>query len=102
MPFFYFAHAPEPVKEVKVVKIKKIGPKLTSTSESSRDFRIIIGLSAALLAVFLVTVAIGPIATSFHSGSYTGKSDCREMILGYLQSGMYTSHEQFRTAISYC
>jgi hypothetical protein len=97
MPYFY-NRVPSGTVDTST-KIKKIRPRLPY--ESRRDFQIIMGLSAILLGVFLITVLIGPIMSSWYG--YVGKStECRSKILSYEQHGYYTSQEEFRSAIAYC
>ncbi len=101
MPYFYsrVQSGHYSVDNLTKVNVKKIRPRLSY--ESSRDFRIIMGLSAILLGVFLITVLIGPIMSSWY-GYVEKTAECRNNILSYEQHGIYTSQEQFRNAIAYC
>jgi hypothetical protein len=81
------------------LKVKSEGPKLTY--QSWRDFQIVMGLSAILLGVFLVTVLIGPVMSSYY-GVADKIEECQHTKLGYRERWFYTSQEQFRNIITYC
>ena len=79
-------HVPSPVKKL-VVKSKHVEPSTSS----------ILLISAALFIAFIFVVNIGV----FFPWN-TMESTCREKIVGYEQSGIYTNSEQFKLALSYC
>ena len=81
------------------LKVKKAKPQFTYVKR--RDFQIIMGLSAILLGVFLVTVLIGPVMSSYY-GIADKLAECHHTVLSYQQHGFYTSQEQFRNIITYC
>jgi hypothetical protein len=61
------------------------------------------GLSAILLGVFLVTVLIGPVMSSYYGvGVADNIAECHHTVLTYQERGFYTSQEQFRNIITYC
>ncbi|MDW0285625.1 MAG: hypothetical protein QN785_10310 [Nitrososphaeraceae archaeon] len=39
---------------------------------------------------------------AFTEGTMKGYAECRSQIIGFSQSGMYGSSEQFKLALSYC
>jgi len=80
-------HVPTPVKKL-VAKSKHIEPTTTS----------ILLISVALFLAFVLLTSIGvlfPITTNQYNL-------CRNKIVGYEQSGIYTNSEQFKLAVSYC
>jgi hypothetical protein len=61
--------------------------------------------SSILLIAVAITMAIILLMSaglSFTEGMMKQYSACGDKIVGYEQSGMYTSPEQFKLALSYC
>lgn len=84
-----------------ISKLKNI-----SSKSETHDYHAIIGFTALIFAVVLVLGLVGPIMLSYYGGT-TGlgldtNSKCSQRIHAFEQSGYYTSHEQFKTAMSYC
>jgi len=80
-------HVPAPVKEL-VAKSKHIEPTTFS----------ILLISVALFLAFTLLMSIGVLFPNTMNQYNT----CRNKIVGYEQSGFYTSSEQFKLALSYC
>jgi hypothetical protein len=80
-------HASLPVKKL-VAKSKHVEPSTTS----------ILLISAALFIAFIFVVNIGVLLPSTMNQYNT----CRNKIVGYEQSGIYTNSEQFKLAMTYC
>lgn len=76
--------------------------RTTSSVTSSHDFRVIIGITSLLFAIIVVGIMV-PLGISYYDGTTArSTSECRGMILGFEQKGFYASHNQFKSAISYC
>jgi hypothetical protein len=61
--------------------------------------------SSILLISVAITLAIVLLmfaGLSYTEGTMKQYSACRDKIIGYEQSGMYTSPDQFRLALSFC
>jgi hypothetical protein len=80
-------HVPAPVKKL-VAKSKHVGPTTSS----------ILLISAALFIAFIFVVNIGVLLPNTMNQYNT----CRDKIVGYEQSGIYTNSEQFKLAMFYC
>jgi hypothetical protein len=80
-------NVPAPAKKL-VVK-SKLGEPRTSS---------LLLISIALFLAFVMLTSIGLVFPNTMSQYNT----CRDKIVGYEQSGMYTSPEQFKLALSYC
>jgi hypothetical protein len=80
-------HVPAPVKKL-VAKSKHVGPTTSS----------ILLISAALFIAFIFVVNIGVLLPNTINQYKT----CRDKIVGYEQSGIYTNSEQFKLAMFYC
>jgi hypothetical protein len=80
-------HVPAPVKEL-VAKSKHIEPTTFS----------ILLISVALFLAFTLLMSIGVLFPNTMNQYNT----CRNKIVGYEQSGIYTNSEQFKLAVSYC
>jgi len=80
-------HVPAPVKEL-VAKSKHIEPTTFS----------ILLISVALFLAFTLLMSIGVLFPNTMNQYNT----CRNKIVGYEQSGIYTNSEQFKQAVSYC
>ena len=80
-------HVPAPVKKL-VAKSKHVEPTTSS----------ILLISAALFIAFIFVVNIGVLLPNTMNQFNT----CRDKIVGYEQSGIYTNSEQFKLALSYC
>ena len=80
-------HVPAPVKEL-VAKSKHIEPTTFS----------ILLISVALFLAFTLLMGIGVLFPNTMNQYNT----CRNKIVGYEQSGIYTNSEQFKQALSYC
>ncbi len=81
-------HASLPVKKL-VAKSKQVEPSTSS----------ILLISAALFLAFVLLVHTGLLFPENIMNQYNA---CRNKIVGYEQSGIYTSPEQFKLAFSYC
>jgi len=80
-------HIPAPVKKL-VAKSKHVEPTTCS----------ILLISIALFLAFVLLISIGvlfPITMNQYN-------TCKNKIVGYEQSGIYTNSEQFKLAMSYC
>jgi len=80
-------HIPAPVKKL-VAKSKHVEPTTCS----------ILLISIALFLAFVFLISIGvlfPITMNQYN-------TCKNKIVGYEQSGIYTNSEQFKLAMSYC
>jgi hypothetical protein len=100
MPYFYSRLSTKQMNTLKPeLRLEKERPQLTY--QSRRDFQIVMGLSAILLEVFLVTVLIGPVMSSYYDVA-DKIEECQHTKLSYQQQGFYTSQEQFRNIITYC
>jgi hypothetical protein len=53
---------------------------------------------AIIMSIMLLMIA----GISYTEAAMKEYSACRDKIIGYEQSGMYTSPEQFKLALSYC
>jgi hypothetical protein len=80
-------HVPAPVKKL-VAKSKHVEPTTSS----------ILLISVALFLAFVLLTNIGLLFPNTMNQYNT----CRDKIVGYDQSGMYSSPEQFKLALSYC
>jgi hypothetical protein len=80
-------HVPAPVKKL-VAKSKHVEPKTSS----------ILLISVALFIAFIFVVNIGVLLPNTMNQYNT----CRDRIVGYEQSGIYTNSELFKLALSYC
>ena len=80
-------HVPAPVKEL-VAKSKHIEPTTFS----------ILLISVALFLAFTLLMSIGVLFPNTMNQYNT----CRNKVVGYEQSGIYTNSEQFKQALSYC
>ena len=80
-------HVPAPVKKL-VAKSKHIEPTTFS----------ILLISVALFLAFTLLMSIGVLFPNTMNQYNT----CRNKIVGYEQSGIYTNSEQFKQALSYC
>ena len=78
---------PAPVKKL-VAKSKHVEPTTSS----------IMLISVALFLAFVLLTNIGLLFPNTMNQYNT----CRDKIVGYDQSGIYTSPEQFKLALSYC
>ena len=78
---------PTPVKKL-VAKSKHVEPTTSS----------ILLISVALFLAFVLLTNIGLLFPNTMNQYNT----CRDKIVGYDQSGMYSSSEQFKLALSYC
>ena len=80
-------HVPAPVKKL-VAKSKHVEPTTSS----------IMLISVALFLAFVLLTNIG----ALFPNTMNQYNTCRDKIVGYDQSGIYTSPEQFKLALSYC
>jgi len=80
-------HVSAPVKKL-VAKSKHIEPTTFS----------ILLISVALFLAFTLLMSIGVLFPNTMNQYNT----CRNKIVGYEQSGIYTNSEQFKQALSYC
>jgi hypothetical protein len=80
-------HVAAPVKKL-VAKSKHVEPTTSS----------ILLISAALFIAFIFVVNIGVLLPNTMNQYNT----CRDKIVGYQQSGIYTNSEQFKLAMTYC
>jgi hypothetical protein len=80
-------HVPTPVKKL-VAKSKHVEPTTFS----------ILLISVALFLAFTLLVSMGVLFPNTMNQYNT----CRNKIVGYEQSGIYTNSEQFKQALSYC
>ena len=80
-------HVPAPVKKL-VTKSKHVEPTTSS----------ILLISVALFLAFALLINIGVLFLNTMNQYNT----CRDKIVGYEQSGIYTNSEQFKLALSYC
>jgi len=80
-------HVPTPVKKL-VAKSKHIEPTTSS----------ILLISVALFLAFVLLTSIGVLFPNTMNQYNT----CRNKMVGYEQSGIYTNSEQFKLALSYC
>jgi len=80
-------HVPAPIKEL-VAKSKHIEPTTFS----------ILLISVALFLAFTLLMSIGVLFPNTMNQYNT----CRNKVVGYEQSGIYTNSEQFKLAVSYC
>jgi len=80
-------HVPAPVKKL-VAKSKHLEPTTSS----------ILIISVALFLAFVLLTSIGVLFPNTMNQYNT----CRNKIVGYEQSGIYTNSEQFKLALSYC
>ena len=78
-----------PVKTSLLTK-SKVGESKTSS---------ILLISAA---IFIGVVLLMYAGMAFTEGTMKGSAECRSQIIGFSQSGMYGSSEQFKLALSYC
>jgi hypothetical protein len=78
---------PRPVKKL-VAKSKYVKPTTSS----------ILLISVALFLAFVLLTSIGLLFPNTMNQYNT----CRDKIVGYEQSGIYTDSEQFKLALSYC
>ena len=100
MPYFYSRLSTKQMNTLKPeLRLTRERPHLTY--QSRRDFQIVMGLSAILLGVFLVTVLIGPVMSSYY-GVADNIAECHHTVLSYHQQGFYASQEQFRNIITDC
>ena len=80
-------HVPTPVKKL-VAKSKHVEPTTFS----------ILLISVALFLAFVLLTSIGVLFPNTMNQYNT----CRNKIVGYEQSGIYTNSEQFKLTVSYC
>ena len=80
-------HVPAPVKKL-VAKSKHVEPTTSS----------ILLLSVALFLAFTLLMSIGVLFPNTMNQYNT----CRNKVVGYEQSGIYSNSEQFKLAVSYC
>jgi hypothetical protein len=80
-------HVPAPVKKL-VAKSKHVEPTTFS----------ILLISVALFLAFTLLMSIGVLFPNTMNQYNT----CRNKVVGYEQSGIYTNSEQFKLAVSYC
>jgi len=80
-------HVPAPDKKL-VAKSKHVEPTTFS----------ILLISVALFLAFTLLMSIGVLFPNTMNQYNT----CRNKIVGYEQSGIYTNSEQFKLAVSYC
>jgi hypothetical protein len=80
-------HVPAPVKKL-VTKSKHVEPTTSS----------ILLISVALFLALALLINIGVLLPNTMNLYNT----CRDKIVGYEQSGIYTNSEQFKLAMSYC
>jgi hypothetical protein len=80
-------HVPAPIKKL-VAKSKHVEPTTFS----------ILLISVALFLAFTLLMSIGVLFPNTMNQYNT----CRNKIVGYEQSGIYTNSEQFKLAVSYC
>ena len=80
-------HVPAPVKKL-VAKSKHVEPTTFS----------ILLISVALFLAFTLLMSIGVLFPNTMNQYNT----CRNKVVGYEQSGIYTNSEQFKQAVSYC
>ena len=80
-------HVPTPVKKL-VAKSKHVEPTTFS----------ILLISVALFLAFTLLMSIGVLFPNTMNQYNT----CRNKVVGYEQSGIYTNSEQFKLAVSYC
>jgi hypothetical protein len=80
-------HVPAPVKKL-VAKSKHVEPTTSS----------ILLISGALFLAFALLTSIGVLFPNTTNQYNT----CRDKIVGYEQSGIYTTPEEFKLALSYC
>ena len=78
-----------PLLSTKIAKSKHGEPKTSS----------ILIISAAIIMAIVLLMYSG---LSYTEGIMKQYSACRDKIIGYEQSGIYTSPEQFRLALSFC
>ncbi|MGH9974101.1 MAG: hypothetical protein ACRD93_09415 [Nitrososphaeraceae archaeon] len=77
------------LRRKKITKSKHGEPKTSS---------ILLVSVAITLAIILLMYA----GISYTEGTMKQYSTCRDKIVGYEQSGIYTSPEEFRLALSFC
>ena len=53
-------------------------------------------------AIFVAVVLVMYAGMAYTEGTMKGYTECRNKIVGFLQSGMYGSPEQFKSALTYC
>ena len=80
-------HVPAPVKKL-VAKSKHVEPTTFS----------ILLISVALFLAFTLLMSIGVLFPNTMNQYNT----CRNKVVEYEQSGIYTNSEQFKQAVSYC
>ena len=54
------------------------------------------------IAITLAIVLLMYAGLSYTEGTMKQYSECRDKVVGYEQSGMYTSPDQFRLSLSFC
>lgn len=54
------------------------------------------------VAITLAIVLLMYAGLTYTEGTMKQYSSCRDKIVGYEQSGVYTSQDQFKLALSYC
>jgi phosphomannomutase len=67
----------------------------------------VVGTSTSSILLISVAIALGIMLLMYAGIMYTKStmkqySACRDKIIGYEQSGIYTSPDQFKLALSYC
>jgi hypothetical protein len=67
----------------------------------------VVGPSTSSILLISVAIALGIMLLMYAGIMYTEStmkqySACRDKIIGYEQSGIYTSPDQFKLALSYC
>jgi hypothetical protein len=73
--------------------------EITKSKHGEPKTSSILLISAAITMAIILMMYAG---LSFTEGMMKEYSACRDKIIGYEQSGMYTSPEQFKLALSYC
>src|SRR5574341_1260996 len=100
MSYFYSRLSTKQMNTLKPeLRLTRERPQLTY--QSRRDFQIVMGLSAVLVGVFLVTVLIVLVMSSYYGVGVDDKiTECHHTVLSYQQQGFYAGQEQFRNIIT--
>ena len=72
---------------------------ITKSKHGESKTSSILLISAAISVALILSVFVGLTYTDGVTGEY---STCRDKIIGFEQHGMYSSPEQFKSALSYC
>lgn len=76
---------------------------LTVLRSNEYKYHLVVTVSSLFLGIVLVTMLSGPVIfPTSHGLSMDDISACREKIIGFEQTGYYSSPEQFKTAESFC